>query len=55
MSIFDFLFKNKKTSQNDDTEKQLENVTPEIKEEYKGPISITETSYSVTREEKQNI
>ncbi|MBB6451171.1 hypothetical protein HNR44_003165 [Geomicrobium halophilum] len=55
MGVFDFLFKNKETSQNNETEKQQENVTPEIKEEYKGPIPIGETSYSVTREEKYGI
>ncbi|MFZ3577402.1 hypothetical protein [Virgibacillus sp. DJP39] len=55
MGIFDFLTKNKKTPQNNETEKQQEDVTPEIKEEYKGPIPIAETSYSVTREEKYGI
>lgn len=55
MGIFDFLFKNKKTSQNNETEKQQKNIAPEIKEEYKGPVSIAETSYSITREEKYGI
>jgi len=55
MSIFDFLFKDKKTHQNNEIEKQQENETQEIKEVYKGPVQIAETSYSVTREEKYGI
>ncbi|MFS0752648.1 hypothetical protein [Oceanobacillus sp. 1P07AA] len=55
MGIFDYLFKNKKTPQNNETEKQQKDVTPEIKEDYKRPVQIAETSYSVTREEKYGI
>ena len=55
MGIFDFLFKNKKTSQNNETEKPQRDIAPEIKEEYKGSVPIAETSYSVTKEEKCGI
>ncbi|WP_373893187.1 hypothetical protein [Virgibacillus sp. CBA3643] len=55
MGIFDLLFKSKKTSQNNEAEKQQENIAPEIKDEYKGPVPIAETSYSVTKEEKYGI
>lgn len=53
MGIFDFLFKNK--SDKSEKEKQQKNITTEIKEEYKGPVPIAETSYSVTKEEKYGI
>lgn len=41
-------------SHNSEAEKQQE-VVSQIKEEYKGPIPIAETSYSVTKEEKHGI
>ncbi|GAB2547037.1 HIRAN domain-containing protein [Gracilibacillus alcaliphilus] len=53
MGIFDFLFKNK--SDKSEKEKHQTNITTEIKEEYKGPVSIAETSYSVTKREKYGI
>lgn len=56
MGIFDFLFKSKSTTQNNnEPEKQKERVVPVIEEEYKGPVTIAKTNYSVTSEEKNGI
>ncbi|WP_040983645.1 HIRAN domain-containing protein [Oceanobacillus jeddahense] len=52
MGIFNFLFKTKKKSRNNEPQQE---IASEIKEEYKGPLPIAETSYSVTREEKHGI
>lgn len=56
MGIFDFLFKNKKTTSSNKAEQNHEAITQKnIDDEYKGAVTVAETSYSVTREEKYGI
>lgn len=55
MGILDFIFKNKSTSPKSETEKQPQSAIPEINEDYKEPVTIAETSYSVTKKEKNGI
>lgn len=55
MGIFDFIFKNKITSSDSEKEKEVANEVSEIKEVEQGPLTIAETSYSVTKKEKNGI
>lgn len=54
----DFLFKNRNASQNNETEQSQQpqqNIVPEVREEYKGPVLVGQTNYSVTKKEKHGV
>lgn len=50
MGIFDFLFKNKKD--NTENQEELEIPMPVVEQEYKEPVVIAKTNYSVTSRER---